>query len=240
MAKNNHPPFVGFRTSRDWTADDVAVLASSVSGIYNAFLVFRIQRRLQEDQRGEMRSAIEQQLRHFHEYVDSHEEEVFLELWRKSFKRWEMMRSSLPLSLPFPLPGVPQQPELPLPNVAQLHSEISRFASHDDRLRVYRINVASPGGFSFTGLGEVVRELRELLKDLWYRNKQEKVFGQLEIIDKHISMLHRHGMVYLPPEAIFADKRLADAVRQYVENLKELEDSGKLKSIPENLDHVPE
>ncbi|MFA7335698.1 MAG: hypothetical protein WC028_02850 [Candidatus Obscuribacterales bacterium] len=44
------------------------------------------------------------------------------------------------------------------------------------------------GNFSFAGLAEVVKEFREVLKDLWYRNNQEKTLGELEIADKWMAL----------------------------------------------------
>lgn len=48
-------------------------------------------------------------------------------------------------------------------------------------LRVAGIRISSPGPISLQGLGEPLRELREFVKDLWYRNRQEKARGDLEL-----------------------------------------------------------
>lgn len=49
------------------------------------------------------------------------------------------------------------------------------------RPRIARIQMSSPGIFSFKGLGEPLRQLREFIKDLSYRNAQERQLGELEI-----------------------------------------------------------
>lgn len=48
-------------------------------------------------------------------------------------------------------------------------------------LRIARVRMESPGLISFAGLGEPLRQVRELIKDLWYRNSQERERGELEI-----------------------------------------------------------
>ncbi len=48
-------------------------------------------------------------------------------------------------------------------------------------LVVKRIQIASPGGISLQGLGEPIRELRELIKDFWYRNRQERAMGDIAL-----------------------------------------------------------
>lgn len=41
-----------------------------------------------------------------------------------------------------------------------------------------------PSGFSFVGLAEIVKEFRELIKDLTYRNKHETLLCEIEICEK--------------------------------------------------------
>jgi hypothetical protein len=48
-------------------------------------------------------------------------------------------------------------------------------------LRVRSISINSPGPISLQGLGEPIKELRELIKDLAFRNRQERQRGDLEI-----------------------------------------------------------
>jgi hypothetical protein len=56
-------------------------------------------------------------------------------------------------------------------------------------LRVKKIEIASPGGFTLEGMGEPLRELRELIKDLCYRNRQEREKGDLEILKQKIEII---------------------------------------------------
>ena len=44
-------------------------------------------------------------------------------------------------------------------------------------------------GFTFRGLGEPIQQLRELLKDVCYRNRQEKAKGEIELLRLRIDVL---------------------------------------------------
>jgi len=82
--------------------------------------------------------------------------------------------------------------------------------------------MASPGGFSFSGLGEPLRQLRELIKDLWYRNRQERQRGELQILRDKIQV---YSQLYLSVQQIdmVSTRILADA-----EPLGELIEDGRL------------
>jgi hypothetical protein len=56
-------------------------------------------------------------------------------------------------------------------------------------LQIQKIEIASPGGFTLAGLGEPLREIRELIKDLCYRNRQEREKGDLDILKRKIELV---------------------------------------------------
>jgi hypothetical protein len=119
----------------------------------------------------------------------------------------------------------------------------ARRISHErekKRLRVRCIRYSSPGVFSFNGLGAVVQQFRELVKDLWYRNKQETDLGQLELLERYLRIRRENPDVdlLLTPELIRAGDTI-DAANGSFENLKRLEHEGKLLSPPESLGHDP-
>jgi hypothetical protein len=77
----------------------------------------------------------------------------------------------------------------------------------------------------------IVRD--QFVKDLWYRNQQEKIKGELDLeaarmqnIEKYLSLKERlspsHDLVVIVSEG--------------VEGLLELEHSGKLKSVGEHIE----
>ena len=63
----------------------------------------------------------------------------------------------------------------------------------DDLLYIKSIRMESPGDIVIAG-GGIVREIRELIKDLEYRNEQEKEMGQLNILEKKLEIMERYGI----------------------------------------------
>jgi|SRR2546425_1429526 len=73
-------------------------------------------------------------------------------------------------------------------------------------LRIRYITIASPGAIALDGLGEPLEQVRELIKDLWYRNKSERQMAelqrrkaQLEVLEEEIQILRKLGFT---PEEI--------------------------------------
>ena len=76
------------------------------------------------------------------------------------------------------------------------------YMSDTHELVVQKIQMASPGGFTLRGIGEPLRELRELIKDLWYRNRQERQRGELEIIQQKLELLTQGNLAAQPVQAL--------------------------------------
>ncbi len=111
----------------------------------------------------------------------------------------------------------------------------------DERLRVASIEMNSPGQISLIGLGEVVREFRELLKDLWFRNLQERELGRLAIAREHLK-LERDQKLLLAEQPLQLDivgedssdqlekgDHLCIELLKNVDTLKQLQDQGRLR-----------
>lgn len=95
--------------------------------------------------------------------------------------------------------------------------------------------MSSPGGFSFTGLGEIVKEFREFVKDIWYRNSQEKRKGELEIEKSELDLVEKYlGL----RERQASSHELTITVESGVQGLIELERNGKLRPVSEHIDHT--
>jgi hypothetical protein len=62
------------------------------------------------------------------------------------------------------------------------------FIGPADELVIERIQMASPGGFHLKGLGEPIRQLRELMKDMFYRNRQERQRGELALLRERLQL----------------------------------------------------
>ena len=106
---------------------------------------------------------------------------------------------------------------------------------------VYRIRLGSEGIFSFTGLGEIINQVREFIKDLSFRNKKEKELKTLEITEKVLDILQQIGP---PLNEVPSDLRplYAKTIKILdceLDKLLSLESKGKLANIPENISYVP-
>jgi hypothetical protein len=111
--------------------------------------------------------------------------------------------------------------------VAFIHDNIRTLAP-DNRLTIGSVRISSPGWFSFQGLGEPLRELREFIKDLSYRNKQEAELGSLEIARQHLQLQSDYADLLSGPA-----NRLPIAALEQADVLEQLESEGKLVNVGE-------
>ncbi len=167
----------------------------------------------------------EQMERNWHrlEMEGPHIERLFYEwmrLWR------HLGPSAIPFSFPFAsFAGGPQAEDATRTTVLELDYYLSHpgeymSASYD--LMIQKIVMESPGGFSLRGIGEPLRQLRELIKDLWYRNRQERERGDLDIIQQKIRLLTQSSLSPQPVQI------LAVAVLDDIQELERLIENGKL------------
>jgi len=103
----------------------------------------------------------------------------------------------------------------------------------NSQLQVGRVHLNSPGPISFEGLGEPIRELRELVKDVWYRNRQERSRGdlELEILQERIRKLKAAGELPTETSSDRAEMFLASGLKV----LSVLERDGKILTPPDHL-----
>jgi hypothetical protein len=210
-----------FLTGDSWSAYDLAAAMRALDEIYSSFLLTRhlaviANRRTQ---------AIAQELdRYWHalEREGPHFEMLAYE-WSRIIRRLG------PGAAPFPFPFAPMGGGFQNQISATSDTELDYYLSHSDEymppsdeLVVAKIEMASPGRFSLRGLGEPIRELRELIKDLWYRNRQERERGDLELLQQKMAVLSQNN---LPPPQV---QVLAISVAAENEDLKRLIENGKL------------
>lgn len=137
----------------------------------------------------------------FEDYWHLLEREGLPSEWRR------IVRHFGPGAAAFFLPFAPMWRTPQMEGAAQASTlELDYYLSHPDEymppsheLVIQKIEMASPGSFSLRGLGEPLRELRELIKDFWYRNRQEREHGELEIMQQKIAVLSRAN---LPPQQV--------------------------------------
>ena len=236
MANGNVTSFIGFETSGDWTASDMAVFSSSVAGIYDSLLVIRVRRGMVEGTDRALRSLAEQ-LDHPMYFELLHE-------WSRVVRRMgKLPEGKLPepwvSQFAFaPILGLLGYNQPGLPTDQSIFEQLDYSVPNRERLRVHRVRMSSPGGFSFTGLGDVVEQLRQLIKDLWFRNRQERQMGEIEIVRKYLDLRREHHdnhKMNLP-----SDPYLPDLVLRKIQDLRRLESDGLLKPFRENIDYLPE
>ncbi len=229
---------IGFRSTGKWAAGDVTTLCQSAGSLYDVLLTVRIRGRLEQTLADEFDAYLEWYESHARDPV-THE---FAHVWRRAIRHWiKGGGPGVPPPLLLPFAGWPSEPLSRIPSDKEIFENLQRYAPDADRLAVDRIRLTSPGGFSFEGLGDIVREVRELIKDLWWRNRQERARGQLEIIEKYLTIRHEHPEISIPvPTYLRRDTYLVEVVEQSAQRLRELEDRGKLKSLPRHLNYRPE
>jgi hypothetical protein len=125
------------------------------------------------------------------------------------------------------------------------------FEEPDTRtLRIAFMEMHSPGLISFEGLGEVLREAREFIKDIWWRNAAEKRSAELDLEAKDLETLKRirdfnrdNPPLSQSPEFPNVHYRSLKSstilLSGAVEEIIQLEDSGHVVIDPELLDKDP-
>jgi len=83
--------------------------------------------------------------------------------------------------------------------------------------------MSSPGRISISGFGHVIKEVREFIKDVKFRNRQEEELGNLEIARKRMEL---EQSVLSPPALDYMAAQLLTEYKQ----IEVLEESGKLLS----------
>jgi hypothetical protein len=199
--------------------------------------------RLEKEFEEEYISFVESQLSSYEKTIDQYGPFYFefYRVWRRLFIEYRQGKIKF-----FPTPaawiGGIQDFNTPVQlNAKEIFDNIKDYSDEIQWLRVSRIKIESPGGFNFTGVGEIIKEFRELIKDIWFRNSQENTLGQLSIIDKFLEMKAKHlelNTIQLPANK--SRKELAKTINKEINNLKQLEDWSKLDNVGDNIDYTPE
>lgn len=67
--------------------------------------------------------------------------------------------------------------------------DIDRLVLPQDRLVITKINIQSPGFWEFLGSANPLQFIRDFIKDITFRNRQEKELGDLKILQEKIEIL---------------------------------------------------
>lgn len=101
----------------------------------------------------------------------------------------------------------------------------------EEQLRVDYIEIHSPAEFSFIGLDKIIAQLRDLIKDLTYRNKLEsqmmeqkllhsKRLNDLEVQSKEMAIFEKQ--IGIMKEAGFSTKEIQDASQRLIDPAKRI------------------
>jgi len=232
-----------FRTAGDWTGDDVIKLISSINQMYDVFYSYRIVRGLLREQEKEYMRNLERSEMYFRKYLDYPMYEEFYHMWRRMLKDSRKYGRANPFMMsgfPFQqlLSATPTEAQIPLPS--SIYEERNLYQSEKEKLIIDRIHISSPGGFSFTGIGEIVQQLREFVKDVWFRNNQEKTMGELEIIEKYLKIQRDNSNSNMPPiTAVTVDRKMLGELKKSISQIRSLEQEKKLLPVGEHVDDRP-
>lgn len=186
-------PLIDFRTSEDWLASDLASVLDSLDQMYNVIALARHLGLMEKENLARSLSDAEENWFRFQKMGP--ELDMLLHEWTRYLRRAgpEAVRF-----FPGLLPNVQTSQVSSISNIDQEYGfylkDPSTFLSQINRLSIKRIKMASPGGFSLKGMGEPIKQLRELIKDLCYRNQQERQMGELELLKKKLGIASEHNL----------------------------------------------
>jgi hypothetical protein len=106
----------------------------------------------------------------------------------------------------------------------------------EQQIKIHRIRIGSPGGYSLIGIPEVIKELKEIIIYLWHGHKIDELDTKkkcLELLDKWFEMRIKYYDE-------LRDVELLSELCKGVIDLRKLEAKGKLANIPLNLEYSPE
>jgi hypothetical protein len=221
---STEPDKIEFRTGDSWTAYELAVVFQALDGTYSTFLLARHLAVL-SNQRNQKSAEENERYLHFLER-EGPEFGMFVHEWLRFVRRGGTRGVPFMFMFPFgPMPGASSTESSPQTAAMEMdyyQSHVDEFMPPSHELMIEKIEMASPGGFSLRGLGEPLRELREFIKDFWYRNRQERERGELELLKDKLLLLTQNNLA--PAQIQILAVRIADGNQ----DLKALIEEGKL------------
>jgi hypothetical protein len=118
---------------------------------------------------------------------------------------------------------------------SQIYKNIEHYSKENQLLKVYRIKMGSPGGFSFQGLPGIIEQVRKTL-DWWFHerslNELKRAEECLDLVKKYLELRK------LDNESEHVD----ELIKKFCKGIKifeELESKGKLEKVIDNFDYMP-
>ena len=213
---------IEFRTNCQWTTIELITFLETVGSLYDTFLSIEYANHQYKDTMINYYRTQQEYL----EYISKYSEET-----KCAYRRWlEERRRFSPYHAPLPFLA----PQLSSISVLDILKDINSIAPQNERLKVNKLYMGSLGGISLKGLGKPIKQIRELIKDLCYRNKQERLAGKLEIIKTHLVLTKKFDMT------LIEINKVAIEINKSMDHIDNLEQNGNLLEVGENLDYIPE
>jgi hypothetical protein len=131
--------------------------------------------------------------------------------------------------------------------LSEYFQNFDQYLLQKQQLMVYRIRIGSDGIFTFTGsLEGIILQVRQLIKDLLFRNKKEKQLKTIEISERILQLINEvdnpdgRGHYRTSPVAKRLYGKILKLLELQLDNLISLESKGKLADISENIEYVPD
>jgi len=220
---STEPDRIEFLTGESWTAYELAAALQALDGTYSTFLLARHLAILSNQRNQKFAEEYERYLQvleregpHF---------DMLVHEWLRFVHR--VGPRGAPFMFPFgAMPGGTSSTESSAQTLAM---EMDYYLSHPDEfmpppheLVIENIQMASPGSFNLRGLGEPLREIREFIKDIWYRNRQEQELGELQLLKKRLALITQDNVA--PAQIQVLAVTIVDGNKE----LKPLIEEGKL------------
>jgi hypothetical protein len=203
---------IEFSTSGEWTARDLVAAFRALDSTYTALALAQHLGRIRENEKEKLLLQLDPTSLEPSDSMGPMIRQV-LEVWKDPEARAAIISHFHPSEA----------------SLYEAQKDIEFYLTHTDEfipreyaLTIINIQMASPGGFSLKGLGDPLKELRELIKDLWYRNRQERERGNLEILKERLEIASKYN---LPPQYV---KILAVTLSENQQDLKLLIETGQL------------
>lgn len=210
---------ITFKTDGVWKADELSRFVAAVDTIYRAFLAVHITR--------QSTPSVEEQIsRGF-------------ERWSRYYRRYRIPIEPDPEDFMFPFPPPDAFSAFSAQRssyLAFIYDNILTIAP-DDQLTVGKVRMGSPGNISFEGIGEVLQQVRETIKDMRWRDRHERETAEmemqqsrelhrLEVLKRAAELYSEHGEILSGP----ASKLAADVLEE-AGQIERLEIEGKVQDV---------
>ena len=226
--------WIAFHTTEKLTAADLRRLLVSLEGIYDVLL----SRHILDEQTYIRERDVAREMKRIARPPFSQLFETWVDYERQR-PTPPRRHSAAPTSLA-PQPDILSRfpGEIDVTTINQIYAKLSFHARSTERLHIDRMLSFSPGSFSFNGLGEVILQFREFVKDLWYRNKHEARKADLELFEKHLKIQRAYSNEIMP-KILANHSGVIPVLHEHVDELYRLEHEGVLLPPNEHLDERP-